>query len=109
MHKVASRLDLTNLEIKALQQAINAAKADQVRREADAAYARQYLARIEPLLKRHFVTANDVFDARSKATAAEAGVDNARSTKRQAQNQLGQLGESTRGARPPRPRSTTRS
>ncbi len=88
-----ARLDLTNLEIKALEQAISAAKADQVRREADAAYARQYLARIEPLLKRHFVTANDVFDARSKATAAEAGVDNARSTMRQAQNQLGQLGD----------------
>ena len=39
------------------------------------------------------MTANDVFDARSKATAAEAAVDNARSTMRQAQNQLGQLGD----------------
>jgi len=88
-----ARLDLTNLEIKALQHAIGAAQSEQKRRQADADYARQYFARIEPLLKRHFVTANDVFDARSKATAAEAAVDNARSTMRQAQNQLGQLGD----------------
>src|SRR5271167_1810519 len=88
-----ARLELTDLEIKGLQDAIRAAQAEQARRAADAAYARQYLARIEPLLKRHFVTANDVFDARSKASAAQATVDNARSTVRQAQNQLGQLGD----------------
>jgi len=88
-----ARLELTDLEIKGLQDAIRAAQAEQARRAADAAYARQYLARIEPLLKRHFVTANDVFDARSKASAAQAAVDNARSAVRQAQNQLGQLGD----------------
>ncbi len=88
-----ARLDLTNLEIRALEDAIRAARAEQVRRAADAAYARQYLERIEPLLKRHFVTANDVFDARSKARAAEAAVDNAQSAVRQAQNQLGRLGD----------------
>jgi multidrug efflux system membrane fusion protein len=88
-----ARLVLTNLDIKAFQDAISAAQAEQERRAADAAYARQYLERIEPLLKRHFVTANDVFDARSKAQAAEAGVDNARSAVRKAQNQLGQLGD----------------
>lgn len=88
-----AKLDLTELEIKALQDAISAARAEETRRAADAAYARQYLARIEPLLKRHFVTANDVFDARSKARAAEADVDNARSAVRQAQNQLGQFGD----------------
>ena len=71
-----ARLDLTNLEIKAYADAISSAQAEQKRRAADAAYARQYLDRIEPLLKRHFVTANDVFDARSKARAAEAEVDN---------------------------------
>jgi multidrug resistance efflux pump len=88
-----ARLDLTNLEIKAFADAISSAQAEHQRRAADAAYARQYLDRIEPLLKRHFVTANDVFDARSKARAAEAEVDNASSTVRQAQNQLGQLGD----------------
>jgi membrane fusion protein, multidrug efflux system len=88
-----AKLELTNLEIKALDDAIKAAQAEEKRRAADAAYAAQYLQRIEPLLKRHFVTANDVFDARSKALAAEAGVDNARSAVRQAQNQLGQFGD----------------
>ena len=88
-----ARLELTNLEIKAYGDAINSAQAEHKRRSADAAYARQYLQRIEPLLKRHFVTANDVFDARSKARAAEAEVDNAASAIRQAQNQLGQLGD----------------
>lgn len=88
-----ARLELTNLEIKALDDAIKAAQAEEKRRAADAAYAAQYLARVEPLLKRHFVTANDVFDARSKARAAEAAVDNARSAVRQAQNQLGQFGD----------------
>jgi multidrug efflux system membrane fusion protein len=88
-----AKLQLTNLEIKALQDAIGSAQAEQVRRSADAAYARQYLKRIEPLLKRHFVTANDVFDARSKARAAEAEVENSAAAVRQAQNQLGQLGD----------------
>jgi multidrug resistance efflux pump len=88
-----AKLELTNLEIQGLQDAIRAAQAEQKRRMADAAYARQYLERIEPLLKRHFVTANDVFDARSKTRAAEADVENARSTVRQAQNQLGQFGD----------------
>jgi len=88
-----ARLVLTNLEIRALEQAIAAAQAEEQKRTADAAYARQYLARIEPLLKRHFVTANDVFDARSKARAADAAVDHARSAVRQAQNQLGRFGD----------------
>ncbi|HKD70201.1 MAG TPA: biotin/lipoyl-binding protein [Candidatus Binataceae bacterium] len=88
-----AKLQLTNLEIKALQDAIRSAQAEQKRRSADAAYARQYLNRIQPLLKRHFVTANDVYDARTKASAAEADVENAGSTVRQAQNQLGQYGD----------------
>jgi membrane fusion protein, multidrug efflux system len=92
LQRAMARLQLTNLEIKAYQQAISAASAEQTRREADLAYDRQYLKRIEPLLARHFVTANDVFDARSKVQAAQAAVDNARSEVRKAKNQLGQLG-----------------
>jgi membrane fusion protein, multidrug efflux system len=93
LDQAAAKLDLTNLEIQALQEAISAAHSEQIRREADLAYDRQYLARIEPLLSRHFVTANDVFDARSKTRAAEAAVDNARSEVSKARNQLGQLGD----------------
>ncbi len=69
-----AKLQLTELNIKALEDAIRTAKSDQVRLEADAAYAKQYLNRIEPLLAKHFVTANDVFNARSRVSAAEAAV-----------------------------------
>jgi multidrug efflux system membrane fusion protein len=92
LERAVARLQLTNLEIKAYEQAISASSAEQTRREADLAYDRQYLKRIEPLLARHFVTANDVFDARSKVHAAQAAVDNARSEVRKAENQLGQFG-----------------
>ena len=93
LDQLTAKLQLTNLEIKAYTDAINAASAEQKRREADLAYDKQYLGRIEPLLAKHFVTANDVFDARSRVHAAEAGVDNARSEVLRAQNQLGQLGD----------------
>ena len=87
-----AKLQLTELTIKALEDAIRTAKSDQVRLEADAAYAKQYLARIQPLLAKHFVTANDVFNARSRVSAAEAAVQAARSDVGKAQNQLGQYG-----------------
>ncbi|HVN29867.1 MAG TPA: biotin/lipoyl-binding protein, partial [Candidatus Binataceae bacterium] len=57
-------LSLTNLQIKALEDAILAAGSRKTQLQAQLAYDKQYLDRIEPLLKRHFVTANDVFNAR---------------------------------------------
>jgi len=90
---LVAKLQLTDLRIQGLSAAIAAAQAEQKRREADLAYARQYLHRIEPLLAKHYVTANDVFDARSKMRAADAAVENARSTVRQARNELGQYGD----------------
>ena len=84
---------MTELNIKALDDAIRTAKSEQVRLEADAAYDKQYLNRIEPLLAKHFVTANDVFNARSRVSAAEAGVQAAHSDVSKAQNQLGQYGD----------------
>src|SRR5271156_5900557 len=88
-----AKLQLTELDIRALEDAIRTARSDQVRLEADAAYARQYLNRIQPLLAKHFVTANDVFNARSQANAAQAAVESAQSDVRKAQNQLGQYGD----------------
>jgi multidrug resistance efflux pump len=87
-----ARLQLTDLEIRALDDTIRTAQSERVRRAADAAYAKQYLARIEPLLQKHFVTANDVFNARSRMHSEEAGVDAARSDVLKAQNQLGESG-----------------
>jgi multidrug resistance efflux pump len=45
-----AKLQLTELNIKALEDAIRTAKSDQVRLEADAAYDKQYVGRIKPLL-----------------------------------------------------------
>ena len=87
-----AKLQLTELDIRALEDSIRTAEADRIRLEADSAYAKQYLDRIQPLLAKHFVTANDVFNARSRVNAAEAAVEGARSDVRKAQNQLGQYG-----------------
>jgi multidrug efflux system membrane fusion protein len=46
-----------------------------------------------PLLARHFVTANDVFNARSRLAAAAAAVDSARNEVSKAQDELGQYGD----------------
>src|SRR5271168_659138 len=92
LDSATAKLQLTELNIRALEDAIRTAKSDQVRLEADAAYDKQYLNRIEPLLAKHFVTANDVFNARSRVSAAEAAVQAAHSDVGKAQNQLGQYG-----------------
>ena len=86
-------LALTNLQIKALQDTIRAATSRKAQLEAELAYDKQYLDRIEPLLKRHFVTANDVFNARSRVEADNAGVASAQSEVSKAQNDLGQYGD----------------
>ena len=92
LDKAQADLVLTILQIKALEDAIRSAHARQLQLQADAAYDKQYLQRIEPLLRRHFVTANDVFNARSRLEAAQAGVESARSDVLRAQNDLGQYG-----------------
>src|SRR5262249_13938926 len=88
-----AKLELTNLEIKAYQDSIHAARARQTQLEADAAYDQQYLNRIVPLLPDEFVTANDVANAKSKLKASSAAVTNAQSEVQKAQNQLGQIGD----------------
>ena len=88
-----ARLELTDLDIKALDNAIAAAKARQTQLEAGARYDKEYLDRLMPLLKEQFVTADQVYNARSKLAAAQAGVDNARNEVYKAQNQLGQFGD----------------
>ena len=93
LDRLEAQLVLTRLDVQAYEEAIRAAHAEQVRREADAAYARQYLERIEPLLARRFVTANDVYNARTRVAAEEAAVRNAESEVKRAERQLGQLGD----------------
>jgi multidrug efflux system membrane fusion protein len=93
LERAEATLALTNLQIDALRNAINSTRARQDQLEADAAYDKQYLDRIVPLLARHFVTANDVFNARSRLAAAEAAVESSRNEVRKAQNELGQYGD----------------
>ena len=91
--RAEANLALTNLQIKALQDAIRSAGSRERQLQASLAYDSQYLGRIEPLLKRHFVTANDVFNARSRVDADQAAVSNAFSEVSRAQNELGQYGD----------------
>lgn len=88
-----ANVDLTNLQINALDNSIAAAKARQAQLEADRAYDQQYLNRLIPLLPDNFVTENDVFNARSKLAAAKAAVENARSEVARAKNELGKYGD----------------
>ena len=87
-----AQLELTNLEIKGYEQAIVAADAALLAREADADYAEQFVRRLEPLLEGRFVTKNQVVEARAKTLAAAAAVQQARSEVQQARDLLGQLG-----------------
>ena len=93
LDRARAELELTNLEIKGYEQAIAAAEAKLGQRDADAAYAHQYLKRVEPLLDGQFVTQNQVFEARTRAQGTRALVDEARSEVRRARDLLGQLGD----------------
>ena len=86
-----TKLNLTEIEIKTLQDTINSAAAQLTERRVDAANAKQYLDRIVPLRARDFVTDNDVVEARNKLKAAEAAVVSASAELRKAQDALGML------------------
>lgn len=88
-----TKLHLTEIEIKTLQDTINSAAAQLTERRIEAANARQYLDRIVPLRDHDFVTDNDVVEARNKLKAAQAAVVSASSELRKAQDALGMLGD----------------
>jgi len=88
-----AQLALTNLQIEALERGIRAARAREHQAQAAADYQQQYLARLVPLQKEEYVTANKVADVRSRLAAARAAVDQARNEVGQAEKQLGQLGD----------------
>ena len=93
LDSAVASVDLTNLQIGALDNSISAARERQAQLEADRAYDQQYLARITPLLSENFVTANDVSGARSKLAAARAAVESAKSEVARATNELGKYGD----------------
>jgi membrane fusion protein, multidrug efflux system len=65
-----TKLNLTEIEVKTLEDTINSAAAQLTDRKIQAANAKQYLDRIVPLHERDFVTENDVVEARNKLRAA---------------------------------------
>lgn len=88
-----AQLAVANLEIQARERDADAVAAEVERVEAQDAFDRQYLERIEPLLEKKFVTANDVVHARTSLAASEAAVREAKQRLRQANDLLGQLGD----------------
>ena len=92
LEQAEAELLLTNLEIEGLERAVLAAEAELEQREAEAAYALQYLERVRPLLAKKFVTANQVFEAESQMAATRASVERARFQLEQAKKDLGELG-----------------
>jgi len=91
LHEAEAKLSLTHVEIRSLEDGVRTAEAALRGREADAANARQYLHRIEPLLTKRFVTENEVFQARSHLAAADAAVESARADLAKAQSSLGEI------------------
>ena len=88
-----TRLNLTEIEIRTLQDTINSAAAQLAKQKIEAANAKQYLDRIVPLHQRDFVTENDVVEARNKLKASEAAVASASSDLRKAQDAVGIVGD----------------
>jgi membrane fusion protein, multidrug efflux system len=88
-----TKLNLTEIEIRTLQDTINSAAAQLANQKIEAANAKQYLDRIVPLHERDFVTENDVVEARNKLKASEAGVSSASSELQKARDALGIIGD----------------
>jgi multidrug resistance efflux pump len=88
-----ANLGYVDLEIKALEDVIREREADIVAAEAKAKYDVQYLARVEPLLKRQFVTPDQIDAAKRNVKASEAMVSQAVAALAQAKANLGQLGD----------------
>jgi membrane fusion protein, multidrug efflux system len=88
-----TKLNLTEIEVKTLEDTINSAAAQLTDRKIEAANAKQYLDRIVPLHERDFVTENDVVEAHNKLRSAQAGVASASSELRKARDALGILGD----------------
>jgi multidrug efflux system membrane fusion protein len=86
-------LAVTDFDIRSRRRAIEAANAALEKVLAKDQYDRQYLERIEPLLAREFVTANEVDEARTTAAASAAAVRQARQQLDQAIAELGDLGD----------------
>ena len=88
-----ANLGYVDLEIQALKDAIAQREADIANAEAVALYNVQYLARIEPLLPKQFVTPDQVDAAKRNVRSSEAMVLQSKAALSQAKANLGQIGD----------------
>jgi len=93
LDRARAELLLADKEVEGYARAVEAAAATLREREADARYAADYLARVEPLLEKRFVTADQVEDARTKKRTADALVARARHERERAVAELAQVGD----------------
>ncbi len=93
LEAVRAELAMVESDLEAQGGAIAAAEALVRQREAEAAYAGDYRRRVEPLLRRKFVTADAVSDAKAKERAADAALAQARSERLRAEKLLAQVGD----------------
>ncbi len=87
-----SALRLVDLEIREYADKIVLARAAITEAEAAALYAEQYLARIEPLLAKQFVTPDDIDRAQRDVKMRRAAVQEKRAALAAAENALGESG-----------------
>lgn len=88
-----AELALVNAELEAQRNAVSAAAAALVAREAEEKYAGDYLRRVEPLLKNGFVTADHVEAARKQLRTARADRERAGHERQRAEKLLAQYGD----------------
>jgi len=84
-------IDVTRRRIEGQRSAVQAAEAAVHRAEAQTKNADDNLRRIEPLLRKEFVTPEKVDQARTAKLTAQAGLDEARQKMDQAQQDVGTL------------------
>lgn len=86
-------LELVRFELRALQDELKLAEAEVEQAEAETEYARTYLARIEPLQPKAFVTANDVDLARRNLQVAQSRIRAGKARMELARSRYGQEGD----------------
>ncbi len=87
-----AELRLVDREVDAQRNDIAAARSTLGERQAEYDYAEDYLQRVEPLLTRHFVTADKVEEARTRRRTASAALSRSREEVDRATNLLAEYG-----------------
>ncbi len=92
LRQAEAELKQVESEIEAQRNAIGAARQVIRQRSAESEYADDYLRRLEPLLKRDFVTEDKVAEARSRQRTASAALEGSHQELERARNLLTQYG-----------------